>query len=172
MLIYKNLVTKEVLDQCNAEIDSLLPTQRWSSSHTTWGTSLYDGIPGTCMRAVPTFKTVKIIKDAISSILPPCSNLNMNYHYWLKYSGIGWHNDSARTSGDSRVFGCTVYLNEWNHKWGGLFVWEDAKDGSLKVISPSPGTVVVNTNTEDHHVTMISPTAKYARRSIQIWGDR
>ena len=144
MLIYKNLVTKEVLDQCNAEIDSLLPTQRWSSSHTTWGSSLYDGVQGVCMRAVPTFKTVKIIKDAISSILPPCSKLNMNYHYWLKYSGIGWHNDSARTSGDRRGFG----------------------------ISPSPGTVVVNTNTEDHHVTMISPTAKYARRSIQIWGDR
>ena len=124
------------------------------------------------MRAVPTFKTVKIIKDAITSILPPCSNLNMNYHYWLKYSGIGWHNDSARTSGDKRVFGATLYLNEWDHKWGGLCVWEDADGDGLRVVCPSPGTVVINDNTEDHHVTMISPTAKYARRSVQIWGDR
>ena len=172
MLIYRNLVSKEVLDQCNTEIDNLLPTQRWSSSHTTWGSSLYDGIPGTCMRAVPTFKLVKIIKDAIIDTLPTSSNLNMNYHYWLKYSGIGWHNDSARTSGDRRVFGATIYLNEWDHKWGGLFVWEDGKDGSLKVVCPEPGTLVLNIEAEDHHVTMISPSAKYARRSIQIWGDQ
>jgi len=172
MKIFRNLVPKEVLDQCNAEIDNLLPTQRWSSSHTTWGSSLYDGVPGMCMRAVPTFKLVKVIKDAIIDSIPSCNNLNMNYHYWLKYSGIGWHNDSARTSGDKRVFGATIYLNEWDHKWGGLFVWEDGKDGSLKVVCPEPGTLVLNTKAEDHHVTMISPSAKYARRSIQIWGDQ
>ena len=172
MKILRNLVPKDVLDQCNAEIDNLLPTQRWSSSHTTWGSSLYDGIPGMCMRAVPTFKMVKVIKDAIIDSIPSCNNLNMNYHYWLKYSGIGWHNDSARTSGDKRVFGATIYLNEWDHKWGGLFVWEDGKDGSLKVVCPEPGTLVLNTEAEDHHVTMISPSAKYARRSIQIWGDQ
>ena len=172
MKIFRNLVPKEVLDQCNAEIDNLLPTQRWSSSHTTWGSSLYDGVPGMCMRAVPTFKMVKVIKDAIIDSIPSCNNLNMNYHYWLKYSGIGWHNDSARTSGDKRVFGATIYLNEWDHKWGGLFVWEDGNDGSLKVVCPEPGTLVLNTEAEDHHVTMISPSAKYARRSIQIWGDQ
>jgi len=172
MKIFRNLVPKEVLDQCNAEIDNLLPTQRWSSSHTTWGSSLYDGVPGMCMRAVPTFKMVKVIKDAIIDSIPSCNNLNMNYHYWLKYSGIGWHNDSARTSGDRRVFGATIYLNEWDHKWGGLFVWQDGKDGSLKVVCPEPGTLVLNTEAEDHHVTMISPSAKYARRSIQIWGDQ
>tara|TARA_B100001113_G_scaffold312219_1_gene276547 strand:- start:1859 stop:2377 length:519 start_codon:yes stop_codon:yes gene_type:complete len=172
MKIFRNLVPKEVLDQCNAEIDNLLPTQRWSSSHTTWGSSLYDGVPGMCMRAVPTFKLVKVIKDAIIDSIPSCNNLNMNYHYWLKYSGIGWHNDSARTSGDRRVFGATIYLNEWDHKWGGLFVWQDGKDGSLKVVCPEPGTLVLNTEAEDHHVTMISPSAKYARRSIQIWGDQ
>ncbi len=88
MKIFRNLVPKEVLDQCNAEIDNLLPTQRWSSSHTTWGSSLYDGVPGMCMRAVPTFKLVKVIKDAIIDSIPSCNNLNMNYHYWLKYSGI------------------------------------------------------------------------------------
>tara|TARA_B100001996_G_scaffold380750_1_gene368765 strand:- start:1004 stop:1522 length:519 start_codon:yes stop_codon:yes gene_type:complete len=172
MKIFRNLVPKEVLDQCNAEIDNLLPTQRWSSSHTTWGSSLYDGVPGMCMRAVPTFKLVKVIKDAIIDSIPSCNNLNMNYHYWLKYSGIGWHNDSARTSGDKRIFGATIYLNEWDHKWGGLFVWQDGKDGSLKVVCPEPGTLVLNTEAEDHHVTMISPSAKYARRSIQIWGDQ
>ena len=85
MQILRSLVSKEVLDVCNREIDSYLMQRLWSLSNTTWGSSLHEGITGTCMAASPSNLTCIKIRAAILKHLPDSKELNLNYHYWNKH---------------------------------------------------------------------------------------
>ena len=142
----------------------MLPKRAWSINQTTWNKDLVgDDIPGVCLSADLSILTEISLKKELVNILPPADKITMNYNIFLKNSGIRWHSDA------NYKWGATLYLNEWNNKWGGLFLWED-KEENLNVICPEPGTLVINTEAEQHSVTHISSIAPYPRRSLQIWG--
>jgi hypothetical protein len=164
MKIIKNSIRKELIQLCNGEIDELLPKRAWSINQTTWNEQLLGSdIPGVCLSAdVSVFIEIKI-KNEILNLLPEVDKITINYNIFLKNSGIRWHSDA------NYKFGATLYLNEWNNKWGGLFLWEDKED-QIHALCPEPGTLVINTEAEQHSVTHISSIAPYPRRSLQIWG--
>jgi len=161
--IIKNSIKKELLNACNQEIDALVSQRAWSSNQTTWDEGLFADVPGVCLSADVSFLLEQKIKKELLSHLPPHDKLTFNYNVWLKNSGIRWHTDA------NYAFGATLYLNEWNKKWGGLFLWED-NEMKLHALCPEPGTLVINTEAESHSVTQVSSTAPYPRRSLQIWG--
>jgi hypothetical protein len=163
MKIISNAIREHLLQLCNQEIDTLLPQRAWSSNQTTWDEGLFADIQGVCLSADVSFLLEREIKKELLTYLPLHDKLSINYNVWLKHSGIRWHTDANYT------FGATLYLNEWNKKWGGLFLWED-KEENLYALCPSPGTLVINTEAESHSVTQVSSTAPYPRRSLQIWG--
>ena len=163
MQVLSRLLPEKVIDLCNHEIDAYLKQRLWSLSNTTWGSSLHEGITGTCMAAAPTPTTCMKIRSAIIDHLPDSKELNLNYHYWNKHSGINWHTD------EGHIFGATLYLNDWDKRWGGLFLWED-KDKEIHCVCPTAGTLIINTEYEEHSVTQVSSSARYPRRAIQIWG--
>ena len=163
MQVLSRLLPEKVIDLCNQEIDAYLKQRLWSVSNTTWGSCLHEGITGTCMAAAPTATTCMKIRSAIIDHLPDSKELNLNYHYWNKHSGINWHTD------EGHIFGATLYLNDWDKRWGGLFLWED-KDKEIHCVCPTAGTLIINTEYEEHSVTQVSSSARYPRRSIQIWG--
>jgi hypothetical protein len=163
MQIIKSALKETLIVLCNQEIDSLLSQRVWSSSELTWDQGLYADIPGVCLSADVSFLLSKKIKQDLSTHLPKYDNIVINYNVWLKNSGIRWHTDA------NYKFGATLYLNDWNKKWGGLFLWED-NENYLHALCPEPGTLVINTESESHSVTQVSSTAPYSRRSLQIWG--
>jgi hypothetical protein len=163
MEIIKHSIRSKLLQLCNQEIDTLFPQRVWSSNQTTWDEGLFVDIPGICLSADLSFLVEKKVKSELLSLLPSHDKLLINYNVWLKNSGIRWHTDA------NYAFGATLYLNEWNKKWGGLFLWED-KEIKLHALCPEPGMLVINTEAESHSVTQVSTTAPYPRRSLQIWG--
>lgn len=164
MQIYKKSIRPELISICNSEIDELLPCRVWSINQSTWNEQLLGSdFPGVCISAAPSNLTKIKVKTELAEILPEADNITMNYNVFFKNSGIRWHSDA------DYKWGATLYLNDWNIKWGGLFLWED-KQKDLHAICPNPGTLIINTEAEQHFVTHISPTAEYPRRSLQIWG--
>jgi hypothetical protein len=163
MEIIKHSIRNELLHLCNQEIDALLPQRAWSSNQTTWDEGLFADIPGICLSADLSFLVEKKVKSELLPWLPPHNKLSINYNVWLKHSGIRWHTDA------NYEFGATLYLNEWNKKWGGLFLWED-EEMKLHALCPEPGMLIINTKAESHSVTQVSSIAPYPRRSLQIWG--
>ena len=117
MLIIRDCVSKNICNLCNKEIDSFLEKRVWSLSDTTWHPYLQEGIPGTCAASPPSRLVEIKVRSAVKKYLPdlPREQIVLNYHYWLKYSGVNWHEDKKY------IFGATLYLNEWDKKWGGLF---------------------------------------------------
>jgi len=163
MKIIRKAIREELLQSCNNEIDALLPQRAWSSNQTTWDEGLFADVSGICLSADLSFPLERTIKKELSVHLPEFDRLSINYNLWLKNSGIRWHTDA------NYKFGATLYLNEWNKKWSGLFLWED-EDEQLHALCPKPGLLVINTAAESHSVTPVSSTAPYPRRSLQIWG--
>jgi hypothetical protein len=164
MKVIPEAIRKELIDLCNQEIDALISQRAWSSNQTTWNEGLFADVPGVCLSADVSFLLEREIKkELLLHLLPLHDKLSINYNVWLKNSGIRWHTDA------NYKFGATLYLNEWNKKWGGLFLWED-KEKQLHALCPEPGMLVVNTESESHSVVQVSSTAPYPRRSLQIWG--
>ena len=170
MKVYKNAVDESVLRILNSEIDTYIDSDRapnggrnWGASHVQWQDSLFDDISGVCLNATPSPMVGVKLRVSLKEVLPKANIISINYHYWLRHSGINWHDDGGN------IFGATLYLNEWKKEWGGIFLWEDSSE-KIRGICPKPGTVVVNESCEPHCVTPISTRAPYPRRSIQIWG--
>ena len=157
MQVLQTAVSDKLLYQCNQEIDHYLKSHErvWSSSNTTWSPSLYEGIDGTCLAATPSDIILMKIRAAVIDYLPPSNKININYHYWHKGAGINWNTDVGH------IFAATLYLNDWDKRWGGLFLYND------RWLCPKPGTLVINDKLEEHCVT---PTNRPNRRSVQIWG--
>ena len=157
MQVLQTAVSDRLLYQCNQEIDHYLKSHErvWSSSNTTWSPSLYEGIDGTCLAATPSDIILMKIRAAVIDYLPPSNKININYHYWHKGAGINWHTDVGH------IFAATLYLNDWDKRWGGLFLYND------RWLCPKPGTLIINDKLEEHCVT---PTNRPNRRSVQIWG--
>lgn len=163
MEIIKNSIRKELLSLCNDEIDALISERAWSSNQTTWDEGLFADIPGVCLSTDLSFLFQRELKKELLPHLPKVDKIIINYNLWLKNSGIRWHTDA------NYEFGATLYLNDWDKKWGGLFLWEDENE-QIHALCPQPGLLVINTAAESHSVTQVSSTAPYPRRSLQIWG--
>ena len=161
MILVDNSVSQELLSQLNDEIEVLYQQRAWSVSNHTWDHGLTAGIYGPVSSADVSFGLLQKIKKELKQHLPSVE-CSYNYNVWHCESGIRFHSDS------NYMFGATLYLNEWNKKWGGLFIWED-KDEAFHCICPKPGLLVINTEKELHTVTNISPEARYPRRSLQIF---
>ena len=71
MKILQEVVSKDVIDLCNKEVDQYLKERVWSPSNVTWGSSLYEGIDGTCLAATPSSLMLIKIRAAIIKHLPP-----------------------------------------------------------------------------------------------------
>jgi hypothetical protein len=163
MKIIRQSIKNELIQCCNQEIDALISERAWSSNQTTWDGGLFADIPGVCLSADVSFLLERELKKGLLPYLPKADKIVVNYNLWLKNSGIRWHTDA------NYEFGATLYLNDWDKKWGGLFLWED-KDDQIHALCPQSGLLVINTAAESHSVTQVSSTAPYPRRSLQIWG--
>ena len=165
MKIVKNAISKKLIDTLNAEIDSIISQEKWTFSNNNWNPHLYDGYAGTCLAAkVRDNMRIKIL-GAIRKHLPfvKQDKYTLNYHYWLPYSGIQWHGD------EDYVFGATLYLNDFDKKWGGLFLWQNDQS-EIRGEIPEAGKLVV-VESEMHSVTPLMYNAP-ARRAVQIWGHK
>ena len=162
MKIIHDAVRSEIISFINSEIDELLGERVWSCSKSLWDRRLTNGIFGTCLTAPCKFISTQKIKKELSSQLSN-DNYTINYHVWEEMSGINFHSD------ENYSFGATLYLNEWDINWGGLFIWQDINK-KLHAICPQKGMLVINDQKEKHMVTSVSPLAPYARRSLQIFG--
>ena len=159
MILIRNAVSQTLISLLNGEIDTLWDKRVWCTSQQSWDNSLKEGIFGPVSSSDVSFTHKQKIKKELSEHLPSV-DAQFNYHLWHHESGIRFHSDAGYQ------YGATLYLNEWDKKWGGLFVWED--DG-LHCVCPEPGLLVLNTDKQPHHVTNISPQAPYPRRSLQIF---
>ena len=104
------------------------------------------------MAAAPTPTTCMNIRAAIIDHLPDSKELNLKYHYLNKHSGINWHND------EGHIFGATLYLNDWYKRCGGSLLGDD-KDKEIHCVCPTAGTLIINTEYEEHSVTQVSSSA-------------
>lgn len=162
MKVIYNAVRPELISFINFEIDELLKETVWSCGKSLWNKDLTLGIFGTCLTASCRLITTQKIKKELSSNLPH-DNYTTNYHVWEEMSGINFHNDEKYS------FGATLYLNDWDMNWGGLFIWVDVNK-NLHAVCPQKGMLVINDQKENHMVTSVSPLAPYARRSLQMFG--
>ena len=163
MIFIEDSVTEEVLNKLRNEFDENVPKNCWKSSSVTWDPRLRQGFVGSCMTTFVSDNIQKLLEEELKSSLPKYTKLTCQYYIWQPQSGISWHNDS----GNGRLFGATLYLNdEWNPDNGGWFIWED--DDGYHTILPKKKLLVINDNYQNHCVT---PVSIGFRCTIQIWGD-
>tara|TARA_B100000287_G_scaffold104836_1_gene97180 strand:+ start:1878 stop:2375 length:498 start_codon:yes stop_codon:yes gene_type:complete len=158
-------ISNELISHLNGEIDSIRSQEKWTFSNNNWNPYLYDGFAGTCLAAKVRDSTKLKILGAIRKHLPLVKQdkYTLNYHYWLPHSGVQWHGD------EDYVFGATLYLNDFDKKWGGLFLYQN-DSGEIRAEIPKAGKLVIVTK-EMHSVTPLIYNAP-PRRAVQIWGHK
>jgi hypothetical protein len=167
MNLYTDVLDRDTLELVLQDIKSIIHSNVWNTS-STWNPDLIQSGFPTCRITEITNDRVRqnIAKD-ISSKIPKCNLLMMNYYLWGKGSCIDVHSDRQ----GYRSFGGTIYLNEiWEVKDGGLFVWEERED-DWKVVVPKFNTMIINDQFQRHLVTPVSLNAKEYRITIQLWGE-
>lgn len=86
-------------------------------------------------------------------------------HMWLPGSHINFHTDHDERT--ETIASATIYLNDWNWNWGGLFLYED--DTGSHWIFPHRNKLVWFKPPIWHSVSMITQAAEWPRLSIQIF---
>lgn len=167
MKYYENVLSKQLLDRIQFDINNQVPKYNWSSN-IPWVPPLKFGISGLCIQARVTGQLhIDILKE-IQHLLPEALDYTLMYNIWPAHSGIGKHDDS------NKIFGATIYLNEgWSVNDGGIFLYkkEDNKESEWNAIVPTKNTMVLNDENEMHLVTQVSPLAEGFRITIQVWGN-
>ena len=165
MKIVKNAISDELIGTLNKEIDILRAEEKWTFSNNNWNPHLYDGYAGSCLAAKVRDNMKLKILGSVRKHLPLVKQdkYYLNYHYWLPHSGVQWHGD------EDYVFGATLYLNDFDKKWGGLFLWQNDKS-EIRGEIPEAGKLVV-VESEMHSVTPLMYNAP-PRRAVQIWGRK
>ena len=157
----------ETIGMAMEEVEYLKSSAVWRTSSNVWPKSLTDGaITGTVSQAFCGEELSKRAIELITPYIPKCNNISVQHYLWHPLSGINMHNDSGA------IFGATIYLTpEWNINWGGLFVYEDAEVGELRINFPYFNSININTRKIRHMVTTVSPLTPYPRHTLQIWGE-
>tara|TARA_Y100001937_G_C6939160_1_gene249539 strand:- start:55 stop:558 length:504 start_codon:yes stop_codon:yes gene_type:complete len=163
MKIYKNILNEDLLNHCTQELVMLSKERTWGSSFLGWNQDLLAGISGSTLMTFVTPTTKESIIKCISKHFPDDIEYNMQYYIWQYNSGIACHSDECYESG------ATIYLNDWNMNFGGLFVWRDDSSDIMKAIAPQKNMMILNDKKQDHFVTSISPLSQDFRITIQIW---
>ena len=110
---------------------------------------------------------INLIKKELTKHIPslPDHDLMTMFYTWGKGSYIPFHYDATH------LYGATLYLNsEWAPEEGGLFIYLDESDNEYKTIIPEQNMLVVNTNKEAHHVTVVNSFARHSRMTLQMFG--
>tara|TARA_B000000565_G_scaffold109979_1_gene82520 strand:+ start:74 stop:577 length:504 start_codon:yes stop_codon:yes gene_type:complete len=163
MKIHRNVLSEELLEHCIQELVELSKERTWGSSTLIWSRDLLEGISGSTLKTFVTPVTKEKIIKCISKYYPDDIEYNMQYYIWQQNSGISCHSDECYESG------ATIYLNDWNMNFGGLFVWKDDNSDIMKAIAPQKNMMVLNDKKQHHFVTSISPLIQEFRITIQIW---
>ena len=163
MKIHRNVLSEELLEHCIQELVTLSQERVWGSSTIIWSQDLLEGVSGsTLITSVNPVTKERIIK-CISEYYPDNTEYIIQYYIWQHNSGIACHSDECYESG------ATIYLNDWNMNFGGLFVWKDDNSDIMKAIVPQKNMMVLNDEKQNHIVTSVSSLSKGYRLTIQIW---
>ncbi len=163
MKIHRNVLSEELLEHCIQELVELSKERIWGSSSIIWSRDLLEGVSGSTLITSVTPVTKERIIECISKYYPDDIEYIIQYYIWQHNSGISCHSDECYDSG------ATIYLNDWNMNFGGLFVWKDNNTDVMKAIVPQKNMMVLNDEKQHHIVTSISPLSKGFRLTIQIW---
>ena len=101
--------------------------------------------------------------DCLNLVFDSTNPINNTTNTKQHNSGIACHSDECYESG------ATIYLNDWNMNFGGLFVWKDDNSDIMKAIVPQKNMMVLNDEKQNHIVTSVSSLSKGYRLTIQIW---
>ena len=159
MIIVKDVISTDLCDMCIQEMKTV---KDWQTSN-TWQPHLQEGYSGICHQAMVSTSIKLKVLASVRKFLPKLSHdkFIVQYHDWKVGSGIQWHTD------DIYKFGATIYLNEWNQRWGGLFLY---KVGEMILgCVPEPRKLLC-VEKDPHSVTPILSHAPVSRKAIQIWG--
>jgi len=166
MKLFNNVLSHAVLQECHREREEFSQQAVWGCSNLRWESGIKIGVTGLCTTARASEQLSRRIIDCIQHIVPPCDEIMIQHYIWHPHSGISSHSDA------NHRWGATIYLNEtWDMDYGGLFVWQENFTKKLNVVCPEYNTMVLNTQSEPHLVTTISPLSPENRVTIQIWGD-
>ena len=162
--ILKNVFNDEELNEILKDFNKKKELNCWNFSNFSWSKELYEeGICGQVSFSMTSSEVGQIIANKIKHLIPTSKFLMTQHFLWNSLSGINEHDDTHYT------FGATLYLNKnWNINWGGLFLYKE--ENEWKAIVPEFNTIVFNFNYTDHLVTLVSPTIKEPRQTVQIWG--
>ena len=163
MKIHRNVLSEHLLEHCIQELVVLSQERSWGSSSLRWGRDILEGVSGSTLMTYVTPVTKEKIINSISKYYPDDVEYVIQYYIWQHHSGISIHDDECYDSG------ATIYLNDWNMNFGGLFVWKDDNSDIMKAIAPQKNMMVLNDEKQHHLVTSISPLSKEFRVTLQIW---
>ena len=166
MKVIRDCISQKLHDELNTEIRSLAGRQVWLSSAVDWCDSIKQGVQGSTLTTPMPAELGDMLTEELKDHLPPYDELKYSFYIWQANSGIAMHDDN------NYKFSGTLYLNdEWYPQWGGLYVWidRDAPDDAVgHALLPKARTCVLNTQSEYHMVTPVSPYAQAPRFTVQF----
>jgi hypothetical protein len=164
MQLHRNVLKPDTINRVLKEIDNGTKKNLWRPASFLWHSDLLSTYAGECLtRNLGDRLCDSILKD-VTPFFPEHSSAHISMNMWLKGSGITFHNDA------NYAFGATIYLNKkWNPDHGGIFIWE-VSNRQYRGVCPEFNAMVLNDLGQNHQVTAISPYAKDARITIQIFG--
>ncbi len=165
MKIFKNVLQPKTLNTVRSYLQKNIGSYKWSSSEMLWNPGSRLGTTGSVLVQETTQELRDLMIPELNKVLPEYEDININYHLWLRGSGISAHTDS------DYKFGATLYLNEeWHVNFGGMFVWQPKGEDTMRAIIPEENTLVLNSESELHMVTPVAMEATQYRVTLQIWG--
>jgi hypothetical protein len=166
MLIFKNVLDQETLDLCHSELNELMGQAVWRCSDQFWQDQIQVGVTGVVTSTFVSEPLRLRIEHCLKPYVPEYSELSAQHYLWHRNSGISTHNDWVYK------FAATIYLNHnWNIDYGGVFMWVDSHTQSLNAYAPEYNSMILNTEKENHLVSLMSPMAPEKRITLQIWGN-
>lgn len=158
----KNVITDFYREEILQEINRSFDTPIWKSSH-KWSSVLTNNMRPILMRDLEnekeTLHSMLCLKtDTLKGLKPMIPVL----YLWEPGSHVDWHNDAGWAAAAS------IYLTTQDRHGGGAFGWEE-DDGTMKMIFPEECSAIIQSDSTNHHVTMIHPTNTFYRMSIQIF---
>lgn len=164
MKVYKNVISKELIQSCVDELTTKLKVNCWTSSQQTWTDEILINVFGSTLSTKVSFQLIDKLQKELESKLPSADKVMYQFYVWQKNSGISIHSDG------SYKWGATIYLNEtWDLNYGGIFLWTD-HDKKLHAEMPDYNQMIVNDESYDHMVTPVGTNTPIDRYTIQIWG--
>ena len=170
MKIIQEALTSELLEEVNDYFNDNIGEHAWRSGSVTWPMGIKQGVTHSpLIQDLPDElgdKVSKEIKASLpKSIIDKTIKTDCQICMWERLASLSSHNDEKYT------FATTIYLNkEWAIDNGGLFVWQELGQQTLRAFVPSFNSAVINDKDELHLVTPVSVFTHEPRYSIQLWG--